>query len=123
MAEMGIPKIAASTSAAMYRLERITATGSIAGGPLACGVTACWPACARLLGVFESAIRLVSLRIGRMRRQHAEAKESNQIRWAPQVNADARVLGLSVDQTLIGKVARITVAVMKNVIATPIKIH
>ena len=35
----------------------------------------------------------------------------------------ARVLGLSVDQTLIGKVARITVAVMKSVIATPAKIH
>jgi len=34
MAEIGIPRIAASTSAAMYALERITATGSTAGGPL-----------------------------------------------------------------------------------------
>jgi hypothetical protein len=38
-------------------------------------------------------------------------------------NTEAGVLGLQVDQTLIGKVARITVAVMRNVIATPIKIH
>jgi hypothetical protein len=29
MAEMGIPAIAASTSAPMYRLERITATGPL----------------------------------------------------------------------------------------------
>ena len=41
--------------------------------------------------------------------------------WA--VNTEARVFGLQVDQTLIGKVARTTVAVMRNVIATPIKIH
>ena len=31
--------------------------------------------------------------------------------------------GFSVDQTLIGNVARITVAAVRNVIATPIKIH
>jgi hypothetical protein len=31
---MGMPKIAASTSAPMYCLERITATGSTTGDPL-----------------------------------------------------------------------------------------
>ncbi|GAA2145321.1 hypothetical protein GCM10009825_37840 [Arthrobacter humicola] len=35
MTEMGTPKTAASTSAAMYGLERITTVGSILGGDAA----------------------------------------------------------------------------------------
>jgi hypothetical protein len=35
MIEMGTPKTAASTSAAMYALERITTTGSILGADAA----------------------------------------------------------------------------------------
>src|SRR5688500_10913643 len=56
---MGIPRIAASASAPMYRLERITATGSIAGAPPAGAAAACWLTLgtAPLLGLFESAIR------------------------------------------------------------------
>src|SRR5215213_2742532 len=59
MAEMGIPTIAASRSAPMYRLERITATGSIGGGPLAAAAPSCWLALrtAPVVGLFESAIR------------------------------------------------------------------
>src|SRR5215213_70768 len=59
MAEMGIPTIAASRSAPMYRLERITATGSIGGGPLAAAAPSCWltSGTAPVLGLFESAIR------------------------------------------------------------------
>jgi hypothetical protein len=59
MAETGIPTIAASTRAPMYRLERITATGSITGPPPAGTAPARWLASgtASLLGLFESAIR------------------------------------------------------------------
>jgi hypothetical protein len=59
MAEMGIPAIAASTSAPTYRLERITATGSITGPPPAGAAAACRLASgtAPLLGLLESAIR------------------------------------------------------------------
>jgi hypothetical protein len=54
---MGMPKIAASTSAPMYCLERITATGSTTGDPLG-GVGACWltSLAGRLLELFESGI-------------------------------------------------------------------
>src|SRR5215212_10100879 len=59
MAEMGIPTSAASASAPMYRLERITATGSIGGGPLAAAAPSCrlTSGTAPVLGLFESAIR------------------------------------------------------------------
>jgi hypothetical protein len=42
---------------------------------------------------------------------------------APEVAQIAASGWHSVDQTLIGNVARITVAATRNVIATPIKIH
>jgi hypothetical protein len=64
---MGIPRIAASTSAEMYALERITATGSIAGGPPTGAVEAGWlcSGTAPLMGLLESAIRCSrSLQIG-----------------------------------------------------------
>src|SRR6266576_3188489 len=60
MAEIGMPKIAARTRAPMYALERITASGSIAGAPPADAVAAGWLTLAApaLGGLFESAIRL-----------------------------------------------------------------
>ena len=45
MIEMGTPKTAASTSAAMYGLERITATGSILVGDAAGSLIPGNPAC------------------------------------------------------------------------------
>ena len=59
MTETGMPTIAASTSAPIYRLERIIAIGSMAGGAPGGARAACSPA---LGGVpapppFESAIR------------------------------------------------------------------
>lgn len=58
MAEIGTPRIAASTSALMYDLERITATGSMAGGPPG-AEAAGWPATgdAALAEPLKSAIR------------------------------------------------------------------
>src|SRR5688500_3427791 len=78
---MGIPRIAASASAPMYRLERITATGSIAGDPAAGDATACWLAWGTvpLLGLFESAISCSLSQIDRMRREHAGVEEPKQV--------------------------------------------
>src|SRR5690349_1713793 len=58
MAEIGTPRAAASSSAATYGFERITAVGSIAGGPSAAGASG-WPAAADEApgGPFRSVIR------------------------------------------------------------------
>ena len=59
MTETGTPTIAASTSAPIYRLERMIATGSMAGGAPGGAVAACSPALggAPAPPPFESAIR------------------------------------------------------------------